>query len=286
MFLIDALMDWLKQILVGGTMSNLEGMFDMLNTQIGTISDLVGQTPQAWNSDIFHMLQTLSDNVMLPIASMILTFVAAVELMQMVIDRNNFHDIDTWMFFRWTIKTFVAVLLVTNTWDIVMAVFDVSQHIVSRAAGIVGSTTIDASTLVDNMKQSLESQEAWALVPVFVLSLVLRISMVPIIACIVIVIFGRMIEIYMVVSVAPIPMATMMGKEMGSIGQNYLRSLFALGFQGFFIIVCVAIYGALTQSLVVGDDLLEALIMYTVYTVLLCFTLFKTSGLAKSIFAR
>lgn len=286
MFLIDALMDWLKQILVGGTMSNLEGMFDMLNTQIGTVSDLVGQTPQAWNSDIFHMLQTLSDNVMLPVASMILTFVAAVELMQMVIDRNNFHDIDTWMFFRWTIKTFVAVLLVTNTWDIVMAVFDVSQHIVSRAAGIVGSTTIDASTLVDNMKQSLESQEAWALIPVFVLSMVLRISMVPIIACIVIVIFGRMIEIYMVVSVAPIPMATMMGKEMGSIGQNYLRSLFALGFQGFFIIVCVAIYGALTQSLVVGDDLLEALIMYTVYTVLLCFTLFKTSGLAKSIFAR
>ena len=148
--IIDSLVEWIKEILVGGITSNLSGMFDNVNQQVGEIAGQVGTTPQAWNGGIYNMIRTLSDNVIVPIAGVILAFVMTVELIQMVSEKNNMHgDVDTWMFFKWIFKTFCAVMIVTNTWNIVMGVFDVAQSVVSSASGvIVGNTSIDISSVV------------------------------------------------------------------------------------------------------------------------------------------
>jgi len=283
----EAILEWLREILVGGIMSNLSGLFDTVNDRVGEIAGQVGTTPQAWNGSIFNMIHTLSDNVMLPIAGMVLAFVMTLELIQMVIERNNMHgDVDTFQFFKWVFKTGAAVLIVSNTWNIVMGVFDVAQSIVSSAAGVViGETSIDISTVLSDMETQLEAMDVGLLIGLWFQSLFLGLTIRAISVCIFIVVYGRMIEIYLVTSAAPIPMATMLNKESGSMGQNYLRSLFALAFQAFLIIVCVAIYAVLVQTISVSDDIIAAIWQCMGYTVLLCFTLFKTSSMAKTIFA-
>jgi len=283
----EAILEWLREILVGGIMSNLSGLFDTVNDRVGEIAGQVGTTPQAWNGSIFNMIHTLSDNVMLPIAGMILAFVMSLELIQMVIERNNMHgDVDTFMFFKWVFKTGAAVLIVSNTWNIVMGVFDIAQSIVNSAAGVViGETSIDISTVLSDMETQLEAMDVGLLIGLWFQSLFLGLTIRAISVCIFIVVYGRMIEIYLVTSAAPIPMATMLNKESGSMGQNYLRSLFALAFQAFLIIVCVAIYAVLVQTISVSDDIIAAIWQCMGYTVLLCFTLFKTSSMAKTIFA-
>ncbi|RHT19643.1 hypothetical protein DW807_17570 [Clostridium sp. AM32-2] len=249
-FLLEALTNWLKEMLVGGIMSNLSGMFDSVNQQVADISVQVGQTPQGWNGSIFSMIENLSNSIMVPIAGVILAIVMTVDLIQMIADKNNLHDVDTWMIFKWVFKSAAAILIVTNTWNIVMGVFDMAQ----RLFGLWFQSLFIGITM-------------WALY-----------------ICIFIVIYGRMIEIYLVTSVAPVPMAAMMGKEWGGMGQNYLRSLLALGFQAFLIIVCVAIYAVLVQNIALEDDIIMAIWSCVGYTVLLCFTLFKTGSLAKSVF--
>ena len=231
-FLINALTDWLKEMLVGGIMSNLSGMFDSVNQQVADISVQVGQTPQGWNGSIFNMIQNLSETIIIPIAGAILAFVMTLELIQLIVEKNNLHDVDTWMFFKWVFKSAAAILIVTNTWNIVMGVFDVAQSVVAQAAGIIGSdASIDISTVMADMETRLMEMDLGPLFGLWVQSLFIGITMWALYICIFIVIYGRMIEIYLVTSVAPIPMATMMGKEWGGMGQNYLRSLFALGFQ-------------------------------------------------------
>ena len=285
--IIDSLVEWIKEILVGGITSNLSGMFDNVNQQVGEIAGQVGTTPQAWNSSIYNMIRTLSDNVIVPIAGVILAFVMTVELIQMVSEKNNMHgDVDTWMFFKWIFKTFCAVMIVTNTWNIVMGVFDVAQSVVSSASGvIVGNTSIDISTVVVDLEERLMEMDVGPLFGLWFQSLFVGITMWALTICIFIIVYGRMIEIYLVTSIAPIPMATMMNRESGNMGQNYLRSLFALAFQAFLIIVCVAIYAVLVQNIAVGVDISAAIWTCMGYTVLLCFTLFKTGSMAKSIFA-
>ena len=284
-FLINALTEWLKEMLVGGIMSNLSGMFDSVNQQVADISVQVGQTPQGWNSSIFNMIQNLSETIIIPIAGAILAFVMTLELIQLIVEKNNLHDVDTWMFFKWVFKSAAAILIVTNTWNIVMGVFDVAQSVVAQAAGIVGSdASIDISSVMTDMEPRLMEMELGPLFGLWVQSLFIGITMWALYICIFIVIYGRMIEIYLVTSVAPIPMATMMGKEWGGMGQNYLRSLFALGFQAFFIIVCVAIYAVLVQGIATEDDIIMAIWTCVGYTVLLCFTLFKTGSLSKAVF--
>ena len=285
--IIDSLVEWIKEILVGGITSNLSGMFDNVNQQVGEIAGQVGTTPQAWNSSIYNMIRTLSDNVIVPIAGVILAFVMTVELIQMVSEKNNMHgDVDTWMFFKWIFKTFCAVMIVTNTWNIVMGVFDVAQSVVSSASGaIVGNTSIDISTVVVDLEERLMEMGVGPLFGLWFQSLFVGITMWALTICIFIIVYGRMIEIYLVTSIAPIPMATMMNRESGNMGQNYLRSLFALAFQAFLIIVCVAIYAVLVQNIAVGVDISAAIWTCMGYTVLLCFTLFKTGSMAKSIFA-
>ena len=285
-FLLDALTDWLKEMLVGGIMSNLSGMFDSVNQQVADIATQVGQTPQGWNGSIFSMIQNLSNSIMVPIAGVILAIVMTLELIQMITDRNNLHDVDTWMIFKWVFKSAAAILLVTNTWNLVMAVFDMAQSVVAQASGIIGSdASIDISAVMTDMESRLMDMDLGPLFGLWFQSLFIGITMWALYICIFIVIYGRMIEIYLVTSVAPIPMATMMSREVGGgMGQNYLRSLIALGFQAFLIIVCVAIYAVLVQNIATESDVIMAIWSCVGYTVLLCFTLFKTGSLSKSVF--
>lgn len=283
--LLNALTEWLKKMLVDGIMGNLSGMFDQVNRQVADISVQVGQTPQGWNGNIFSMIQNLSNSIIVPIAGMILAMVMTIELIQMIADRNNLHDVDTWMIFKWVFKSAAAILIVTNTWNIVMGVFDMAQSVVARSAGIISSdASIDITSVMTDMESRLMEMDLGPLFGLWFQSLFIGMTMWGLYICIFIVIYGRMIEIYLVTSVAPIPMAAMMGKEWGGMGQNYLRSLFALGFQAFLIIVCVAIYAVLVQNIATESDIIMAVWTCVGYTVLLCFTLFKTGSLAKSVF--
>lgn len=277
--------EYLKEMLVGGIMDNLTGMFDNVNTKVSEIAGQVGATPQGWNSGIFDMIKTLSDNVILPIAGVILAFVMTLEFIQLITDRNNLHDVDTWMFFKWVFKTACAVLILSNTWNIVMGIFDLAQSVVNSASGIVVSdTSLSLAENVADLEERLMDMEVWSLLGLWLQSFIVGITMWVLSICIFLISYGRMIEIYLVTSVAPIPMATAVNREWGQMGQNYLRSLLALGFQGFLIIVCVAIYAVLVQNMVIEDDISTAIWTCMGYTVLLCFTLFKTSSLAKSVF--
>ena len=284
-FLWDKVTEWLKELLIGSIMNNLIGLFDNVNRQVAGIADNVGATPQAWNGGVFGMIRNLSDNVILPIAGVILALVATLELIQMIVDRNNMHDMDTFMLAKWVFKTACAVVIVTNTWNIVMAVFDVAQSVVSRASGLViADTDIRIDSVIVGLEAKLAEMELGALFGLWVQSMFVGFTMWALAICIFIITYGRMIEIYLVTSVAPIPMATMANREWGQMGQNYLRSLFALGFQAFLIIICVAIYAILVRGIAVESDVSTAIWTCMGYTVLLCFTLFKTSSLARSIF--
>ena len=272
-------------MLVGGIMDNLTGLFDSVNEQVSEIAGTVGQTPQGWNGGVFSMIQNLSENVVVPIAGIILAIVVTMELIQMLIDRNNMHDFDTFMIFKWIFKTFVSVTIVTNTWNIVMAVFDVAQNVVNNASGIIISdTALDLSSVVTNMETRLMDMEIGSLFSLWFQSMLVGMISWGLTISIFVIVYGRMIEIYLVTSIAPIPMATMANREWGQMGQNYLRSLFALGFQAFLIIICVAVYAVLVQTIAVDEDVIKAIWTCIGYTVLLCFTLFKTSSLSKSIF--
>ena len=283
--ILDKITEWLKTMLVEGIITNLSGMFDNVNQQVGEIAGEVGLTPAAWNAGVFSMIRNLSESVIIPIAGVILAFVMTYELIQMVIDRNNLHDLDTWIFFKWIFKTFVAVLLVTHTFDIVMGVFDMAQAVVNGASGVISAdATVDLATTVADLQTRLTAMELGPLFGLWFQSLFIGLTMHALSLCIFLVIYGRMIEIYLVTSVGPIPMATMANREWGSMGQNYLRTLLALAFQAFLIMVCVGIYAVLVQNIATEPDIIKAVWTTMGYTVLLCFTLFKTGSLAKSIF--
>ena len=284
-FIWTRLTEWLTELLVSSIMGNLTGLFDGINDKVSEIAANVGSTPQAWNGGVFSMVQNLSETVMVPIAGVILTFVMTIELIQMIIDRNNLHDFETFMFYKWIFKTFAAVLIVTNTWNIVMAVFDVAQSVVSSAAGvIIADTSIDLNAIIVDLEARLMEMEIGPLFSLWFQSMLMGMLSWVLTICIFVIVYGRMIEIYLVTSIAPIPMATMSNREWGQMGQNYLRSLFALGFQAFLIIICVAIYAVLIRSISVEADVIAALWTCIGYTVLLCFSLFKTSSVSKSIF--
>ena len=285
-FVLDAITEWLKELLVSGIIGNLSGMFDSVNEKVGDIAAQVGATPQGWNGGIFSMVQNLSNTVILPIAGAVLAFVMTLELVQILMDKNNFHDVETVVFFKWVFKTAWAILIVTNTWNIVMGVFDVAQSAVNQASGvIIGDTSIDMAAVLPDMEAQLEAMELGPLFGLWFQSMFVGITMWALTICIFIITYGRMIEVYLVTSVAPIPMAAMMGKEFGGMGQNYLKALFALGFQAFLIMICVGIYAVLVQSIATSGDISTAIWTCMGYTVLLCFTLFKTGSLAKSVFS-
>lgn len=285
--ILDWLEEWIRELLTDGIISNLSSLFENVNTKVGEIAGDVGATPQGWNSSIYSMIHSLSENVIVPIAGLILTFVMTLELIQMITEKNNLHnDVDTWMFFKWIFKTACAILILTNTWNIVMGVFDVAQSVVNSAAGVItGSTSINIGLTAEEMRTTLDSYSLGSLFGVWFQSLFIGITVWALSVCIFLITYGRMIEIYLVTSVAPIPMATMLHKESGGMGQNYIRSLCALAFQAFLMIVCVAIYAVLVRNIATETDISYAMWTCMGYTVLLCFTLFKTGSLSKSIFS-
>lgn len=282
--IISAIQDWIKEMLVSGIMSNLSGMFDAVNQQVAEIAGDVGTTPANFSPDVYSMVRNISESVIIPIAGLILTFIACYELIQLIIDHNNLANFETWIFFKWIFKTFVAVTLITNTFNIVMAVFDVAQNVVNASSGIISAgTAVDASTL-EAMEETLMEMDIGPLLGLFLQSIIVQITMYALSIVIFIIVYGRMVEIYLLTSLAPIPFATFGNREQSQIGQNYLRSLLALGFQGFLIMICVGIYAVLIQSIAFSDNIISSIWGAMGYTVLLVFTLFKTGNIARSVF--
>lgn len=282
--ILEQITNWLKEMLVGGIMDNLSGMFDSVNQQVGDIAVQVGMTPANFSPGVFAMIRNVSETVIIPIAGLFLTFIACYELIQMIIEHNNLANFETWIFFKWIFKTFVAVILITNTFNITMAIFDVAQHVINDSGNLIsGDTTIDARIL-EALKETLMEMDLGQLLGLYLQSFIVQITMLILSILIFVIVYGRMIEIYLMTSLAPIPLSTFGNKEQSQIGHNYLRSLFALGFQGFLIMICVGIYAVLINEMALSDNVITAIWGIMGYTVLLCFTLFKTGTLAKSIF--
>ena len=283
--ILEQITDWLKSMIISGIMGNLSGMFDSVNQQVGQIAGDVGTTPANFSPAVFSMIRNISESVILPIAGMVLTFIACYELIQMLIEHNNLANFETWTFFQWVFKTFLAVTLISNTFNITMAVFDVAQQVISRSGGLIsGSTSVSDATLTA-MQATLEGMDLGPLLGLYLQTFVVQVTMLALSAIIFVIVYGRMVEIYLMVSLAPIPFATFGNHEQSHTGQNYLRSLFALGFQGFLIMICVGIYAVLIQNLSFSDNIISSIWGVMGYTVLLAFTLFKTGSLAKSVFA-
>lgn len=283
--ILEQITDWLKSMIISGIMGNLSGMFDSVNQQVGQIAGDVGTTPADFSPAVFSMIRNISESVILPIAGMVLTFIACYELIQMLIEHNNLANFETWTFFKWVFKTFLAVTLISNTFNITMAVFDVAQQVISRSGGLIsGSTSVSDATLTA-MQATLEGMDLGPLLGLYLQTFVVQVTMLALSAIIFVIVYGRMVEIYLMVSLAPIPFATFGNHEQSHTGQNYLRSLFALGFQGFLIMICVGIYAVLIQNLSFSDNIISSIWGVMGYTVLLAFTLFKTGSLAKSVFA-
>ena len=283
--LTEWITEWLKGLLSEGIMGNLEGLFDTVNTRVGEISVQVGTTPAAWNAGVFSLIRQLSETVILPIAGLILTFVATYELIQMILEKNNMHEFDVANIYKWVFKTTCAILILSNTFNIVMAVFDVSQSVIASAAGIVTGATNITPDMLANLEMTLEMMELGPLLGLFLQSFLIKLTMLALNIFIFVIVYGRMIEIYLLTSLAPIPVATLSNRELGTMGQNYLRSLFAVGFQGMLILVCVAIYAVLIQGIATSGDPIGAIWGCIGYTVLLCFMLMKTGTISKSIFS-
>ena len=277
-FLTDWLTDWLKELLISGIMGNLEGLFDTVNAKVGEIA------VQAWNAGVFSLIRQLSETVILPIAGLVLTFVATYELIQMLLEKNNMHEFDVANIYKWVFKTACAILILSNTFNIVMAVFDVSQSTISRAAGLIQGSTDITPDMLAALETTLEGMDLGPLLGLWLQSSLIGVTMQVMGIIIFVLVYGRMIEIYLLTSLAPLPVATLANRELGGTGQNYLKSLFAVGFQGMLILVCVAIYAVLVQGIATSGDPIGAIWGTVGYTVLLCFMLFKTGGIAQRIF--
>jgi hypothetical protein len=283
--IFDAIEEWIREVLIGSIENSLSSMFGDVNEKVGTIATQVGQSPQGWNANIFSMIQTLSETVIIPIAGIVITYVLVAELIGSVTDKNSLHDVDTFVFFKWFFKAWVAVFIVAHTFDITMAIFDVGQHAVSRAAGVIsGDTSIDVAATLDTLRAGMDTMEIPELLLLTVETMLVSLSMKIMGLVITVILYGRMIEIYLTCSVAPIPLATMANREWGQMGTGYLRGLLALAFQGFFLMTCVGIYAVLVNDMIIAANIHSAIFSIAAYTVLLCFAMMKTGSLSKSIF--
>ncbi len=280
---LQAIEDWLHDLLVGGIMNNLSGMFSSVNDEVASIASDVAMSPANFSPGVFALVRNVSESVIVPIAGLILTFIACYELIQLIIEKNNLAHFETWIFFKWVFKTFVAVTIISNTFNIVLAVFDVTQHVITNAGGIIQGSTAVSEAQILALQSSVEAMDVPSLIGLWLQSLLVQITLMAISKVIFVIIYARMIEIYLMTSMAPIPFSTLANREIGHMGQNYFKSLFALGFQGFLILICVAIYAVLVQSISFSGDVISAIWGVMGYTILLCFTLFKTGSLAKSI---
>lgn len=280
---LNAISDWIKSLLSDAILANLSGLFDDVNTQVGSIAQQVGTKPSNFEPRVFSMIQALSHHVILPIAGIILTFIACYELIELITQHNNMAQFEPSLLMKWIFKTAVSVWLISNTFDIVMAVFDLTQQVVSESSGIISGNTRVNDIGLSILQTSMMQMDVGPLFGLFLQSFFIGITMRILSIIIFVIVYGRMIEIYCMVSLAPLPMATFGNHEQSHMGQNYLKSLFALGFQGFLILICVAIYAVLIQNIAIMGDAINSIWSIVGYTVLLCFTLFKTSSIAKSV---
>ena len=280
---LKAISDWIKSLLTAAIMSNLSGLFDDVNTQVGNIAQQVGTKPSNFEPRVFAMIEALSRNVVLPIAGVILTFIACYELIEMITQHNNMAQFEPALLMKWIFKTAISVWMISNTFDIIMAVFDVTQQVVANSSGIISGNTRVNDIGLSMLQSSMMQMDVGPLFGLFLQSFFIGITMRILSIVIFVIVYGRMIEIYMMVSLAPVPMATWGNHEQSHVGQNCLRSLFALGFQGFLILICVAIYAVLLQNVAISGDAINSIWSIVGYTVLLCFSLFKTSSVAKTL---
>ena len=280
---LKAISDWIKSLLTAAIMSNLSGLFDDVNAQVGGIAQQVGTKPSSFEPRVFAMIEALSRNVVLPIAGVILTFIACYELIQMITEHNNMAQFEPALILKWIFKTAISVWMISNTFDIIMAVFDVTQQVVANSSGIISGNTRVNDIGLSMLQSSMMQMDVGPLFGLFLQSFFIGITMRILSIVIFVIVYGRMIEIYMMVSLAPVPMATWGNHEQSHVGQNSLRSLFALGFQGFLILICVAIYAVLLQNVAISGDAINSIWSIVGYTVLLCFSLFKTSSVAKTL---
>jgi len=282
-FLTDWIVDFLRGLLIDGILGNLGGLFDDVNNRVGEIATTVGTPPAAWQPGVFTLIRNLSESVVLPIAGIVITFLATYEFINMIVDRNNLNEVDTWIFFKWIFKTAIAVMILSNTFNIVMAVFDVSQSVINNAGGLIaGSTEVTVDMMAD-FEAALWEMYPGPLLGLWLQTLFVGITMHALNIVIFIIVYGRMIEIFLLTSLAPIPLATLSNREFGGMGQNYFKSLCAIGLQGLLILVCVGIYAVLVQSIATSGSPISAIWTVMGYTVLLCFTLFKTGSVAKAV---
>ena len=229
-FITDSITETIRDFLRGWVMANLEDLFGGVNDKVGQIANEVSKTPSTWNSSIFGTIRTLSDNVVVPIAGIIITYVLCYELISMVIEKNNMHDFDTALFFKYLFKACIAVLLLSNTSQFVMAAFDVGSSMTLTAGRVItGDTTVRIpSTIQTIFNEQLHHMPTGDLISLGFETMLCKLCLRFISLFITVILYGRMIEIYLYVSVAPIPFATLSNKEWGNIGSNYIRGVFAL----------------------------------------------------------
>lgn len=280
--IFDKLTEFFKDMLLGGIKANLESMFLDINDKVGVIATDVGKTPMGWNGEVYNFIKSINDNVIVPIAGLIITAVLCIELINMVMQKNNMHDTDTFEFFKYIIKMFIAVYLASHAFEFSMAVFDVAQNLVNKAAGVITTSATVSGDQIVTMVDTLKEKEIGELLMILVETSLVRIAIQCISLTITLIVYGRMFEIYVYSSVSSIPFATMGNKEWGQIGTNYIKGLFALGLQGLFLMICLGIYTVLIRTVQI-TDIHASLFSILGYALLLGLMMFKSGTVAKSI---
>ena len=280
--IFDKIEEFFKELLLGGIQANLESMFLDINDKVGAVATDVGKTPMGWNGDVFAFIKSINDSVIIPIAGLIITAVLCIELINMVMQKNNMHDTDTFEFFKYIIKMWIAVWLVSHAFEFSMAVFDVAQHMVNKAAGVINTSATVAGDQIVAMMDTLKEKGLGELVMILFETSLIKVAIQVISVVIMLVVYGRMFEIYVYSSVSAIPFATMGNKEWGQIGTNYIKGLFALGLQGLFLMVCLGIYAVLVKTIKITDIHTSTMTILG-YAVLLGLMMLKSGTLAKSV---
>lgn len=280
--IFDKIEEFFKELLLGGIQANLESMFLDINDKVGAVATDVGKTPMGWNGDVFAFIKSINDSVIIPIAGLIITAVLCIELINMVMQKNNMHDTDTFEFFKYIIKMWLAVWLVSHAFEFSMAVFDVAQHMVNKAAGVINTSATVSGDQIVAMMDTLKEKGLGELVMILFETSLIKVAIQVISVVIMLVVYGRMFEIYVYSSVSAIPFATMGNKEWGQIGTNYIKGLFALGLQGLFLMVCLGIYAVLVKTIKITDIHTSTMTILG-YAVLLGLMMLKSGTLAKSV---
>ena len=274
--------EFFKDIMIDIIKDNLSAMLVDINDKVSTVAGEVGKTPSSWNSEVFTFIKSINTNVVLPIAAIILTAILCIELIQVVMRKNSMHDTDTFEFFKYIIKMWIAVWLVSHAFDFSMAVFDVAQSMIGKAAGVVGTSANITPGNFDAMVEALKTKELGTLIGIALETGLVKLSLTILSILITVILYGRMIEIYIYCSVAAIPFSTMGNKEWSNIGTNYIKTLFALGLQGLFILIFFGIYAVLVKT-VNFTDIHTSILQVLAYGLILGVMMMKSGSIAKAI---